>query len=311
MSKNNRPGKSYTIIILAVLLIYFLTGIYTTESGQHALITRFGRVVRITTDPGINYSLPYPFERVRKTRVHQVKKVLLQDSRGMGIESFTGDENLILIKSVISFDIKDLVKYHFNISDPEATVESAGRLCFNEEIARRSVDDLMTTGKSVFRLVLKDKIQELLDELDTGIRVISVELTDITPPQDVSESFKAVSNAREEKQKIIKEAEGYANTVIPKARGQVSSILSEAQAYKEEVIDLATARTRAFSALYAEYLKKPSNTSKLRYLETIKKIYEQCKVMVDSDPSQSTYYIGKAGKIGISDSTGLQKQSNQ
>ena len=91
------------------ILIYLSTGVYSIESGQSAVILRFGQAISETTEPGINYHMPWPFERAVKAYVRQVKKVLLQDKEGIGLECFAGDENLILIKAVISYDIENLM----------------------------------------------------------------------------------------------------------------------------------------------------------------------------------------------------------
>jgi membrane protease subunit HflK len=309
--KSNHSRKIYWITAAVILVIYFSSGIYTIESGQHALITRFGKVVRVSTQPGINYHLPSPFEKVTKVHISQVQKVLIEEPQGQGLECISGDENLILVKAVVSFDVKDVISYLYKIGNPKATIESAARMCINEEIAKRTVDDIMTTGKSVLRFVLKGKIQEELDKLHAGIRIISLELTDISPPPSVSYAFKAVSDARERKQRIIKDAEGYANTVVPKARGEASSTINQAEAYKQETQNLAQARVKAFNVLYTEYRNKPSITSRLRYLETLKSIYKNCQVVVDSDPSQSIYYISKEGKLKTQSSTSQQTNTSK
>lgn len=295
---NDRVKKWFLPAAIGVcLLIYLSSGFYSLESGQHALTLRFGRIVGIGVEPGICYHLPQPFETVKKVRVRQVQKVVVQSEKGEGIESFTGDENLILVKAVVSYDVKDAQDYLFNVAEAEALIKSAAESRLNREIAGLEVDEVMTTGKSVLRLVLKREIQRSLDELGLGVRVISLELTDIAPPQNVSQAFRAVSDAREKKQRIIKEAEGYANTIIPKSRGEAISILNQSEAFANETVNLARARAQAFTALNAEYLKDPEITAKMRYLETIRKIYAKCNVIIDSNPSRSIYYIGKDGKV--------------
>ena len=289
----------FTSIIVIIIILYLSTGVYTLDSGQYAVVMRFGKVVRETTEPGINYHLPIPFEQVKKVRVREVQKVVLEGSHNLGIETFTGDENLILIKVVVGYDVKDVFKYLFNVRDPKNSILAAASMNLSKEVAQRTVDEVMTTGKSVLRLVLKQKIQETLDSLGTGVRVISVELTDIAPPRNVSDAFKAVSDAREKKDRIVKEAEGYANTIIPKARGQADSVVFQAEAYSNEKLNLANARVKAFNALDAEYMKNPDITAKLRYLETIKSIYKKCGVTIDGNPSQSIYYIGKGQQLQI------------
>jgi membrane protease subunit HflK len=138
---------------------------------------------------------------------------------------------------------------------------------------------------------MKKNVQDILDELNTGVRVISVELTDIAPPLDVSQAFKAVSDARVRKQQIIKEAEGYANVAIPEARGQVSSIIARAEADAKEVLDAANGQVKAFNDLLAEYRRNSEITARLKYLETLQTISQKSRIIIDTEPVESIYYI--------------------
>ena len=293
----NKIKRIGLVILLLIFLVYLATGIYTVQNGQNALTLRFGKVVVEVINPGINYHLPFPLEKVIKVHVRQVRKIQIQQSEGKGIEGITGDENLITILAVVSYDINNLTDYVFQANDVEGHMQVAGEMCLSAELAKVTVDEVMTSGKSILRFILKQKIQAAFDSLGIGIRVISLELTDISPPPNVSLAFKAVSDAREKKQRIIKEAEGYAYSKVPKARGEASSILFQASAYANETINLAYARTEAFTALEAEYMKNPDIIAKQKYLETLNRIYQKCSVIIDSNPENSVYYIGEDGKI--------------
>ncbi|MBD3234981.1 MAG: FtsH protease activity modulator HflK [candidate division Zixibacteria bacterium] len=297
MLRNSLNRKRLWIAGGIVVLIFLSTGFYTIESGQEAVILRFGKPVGEAREPGVHYHIPYPIETALKVHVHQVQKVMLQEPDGNGVETLTGDENLILITAVINYDVKNLRDYLFNVRDVKMLVESASKSELFRQVAELSVDEVMTTGKSILRLLLKEEIQKILDRRGSGVRIISIELADISPPQWVIGDFKAVSNAREKKQRIIKDAEGYANEVIPMARGEASSILSSAQAYSSETVSLARAKVSSFNALYSEYINNPTNTTTLMYLETIKRIYKSCRIIVDSNPDNTIYYIGKAGTL--------------
>ncbi len=282
------------IVILATG--YLCTGIYSLQSGQHALILRFGKVVTEVTDPGIHYHLPFPFEKVLRVRISEVKKVSLESIPGNSLEVVTGDENLILVDAIVNYDVKNLSYYLFNSQKPEEIIVSTGQMYLSRELGKMMIDNVLTIGKSLLRLVMKKKIQQVLDKLKTGVRVISVELINISPPSHVSPSFKEVSDAREKKQEIIKEAEGYANSVIPRARGKAGSELIHAEAYVRETIDFANGAVNSFDLLLAEYRKNPGITMQLRYLETMKKIFSSVQLNIDTNPSNSTYYIYKENK---------------
>ena len=293
----------YKRIITVIALAYLLSGFYSTESGQTAMVLRFGKLVKLKTEPGISYSLPAPFEKIMKVRVKQVNKIMLESDRKSGVEDITGDENMIEVRAVINFDVKDPVQYLFNVGNPSEIIESVSKRYLSGELAQRAVDDIMTSEKSVLKIILKNKIQQKLDELHAGVRIISIEFTDIVPPSNVSHAFKAVSDAREKKQRIMKEAEGYANTVIPKSRGEAVSIISSANAYAKEIVDKATSDTSAFTALCHEYRQQPEITARLRYLESMQRIFNRAKIIIDSDPKNSIYYIDKDSKPDLNGKT--------
>ncbi|MEA3494352.1 MAG: FtsH protease activity modulator HflK [Candidatus Margulisiibacteriota bacterium] len=283
-------------------MIYFASGLYSLQNGQSALILRFGEFVNEERESGIHYHLPFPIEKLVKVHVNQVQKIAIQERRSgepdefMGFdENITGDENLTLICTIINYDVKKFADYLFNAKDIKAIIEAAGQKCLTQELAKMKVSDVMTTGKSLLQLAIKSRMQQNLDDLETGVRVLSVELTDISPPGQTSVAFQKVSDAREKKQEIIKGAEGYANSVVPKARGTANSIISEAEAYAKETLSRVKGKAAAFNDILREYERNPETTARLKYLETLQKIYSKSQVRIDTAPSLSVYYIGKKG----------------
>jgi membrane protease subunit HflK len=301
MKKNRIRLKTLFISIIILVLVFVSSGIYSLKSGQHALIIRFGKISDEVISSGIHFHLPYPVERVVKVFMSEVKKVFIVDSlenieqyedpKENSVEMLTGDENLIMINAVVNYDIKELEKYLYNTKDPKKIIESVGKKCLGYRLGKMKVDDVLSGGKSRLRLMLKEDMQEILNKLEVGVRIISIEFIDVSPPPSVSPAFKAVSDTREKKQEIIKSAEGYANSIIPKARGEASSILTKAQAYSEEVVAKAKGFAKAYLSVLKEYKKSPKMTMKLRYLETIKSIFERAKISIDPNPSKSVYYI--------------------
>ncbi len=290
MQKNKLRIIGY-LLIICFLTAYAASGLYSLQSGQNALILRFGKVVHEVSESGIHYHLPFPIEKIVKAHVSEVQTLPIQEEVEVQLERFSGDENLIIVRALISYDVKILNAYLFNIQDIKALIQAVGQNSLSRELAAIPVDEVMTSGKSVLRLVMKGNVQDILDELNTGVRVISVELTNIAPPPDVSQSFKAVSDARVRKQRIIKEAEGYANVAIPEARGQVGSIIARAKAYSKEVLDAANGQVTAFDDLLTEYQRNPEITARLKYLETLQMISKKSRIIIDTEPGESTYYI--------------------
>ena len=290
-------NKKTAAMLLIVVCLYMLTGLYTLQSGQSAVVLRFGKAVEVTTKSGIHYHLPYPVDRHMKVNISTVQTVHVQDKKGNGVEVITGDENIIQIRMLINYDVKDITGYIYSAADIERIIKSTGETILSRELAAMEVDDVMAKGKSLLHIVMKDKVQEILNELGAGVRVISVELTNISPPKVVSPTFNAVSNAREKKQEIIKDAEGYANSVIPKARGEAMKSVHEAEAYARETVDRATAMSSVYKQMLFSYWSSPVNTRKTMYYESMERILKRCSVGVDSNPSGSYIYINRAPAI--------------
>ncbi len=279
------------IVCLLVGLGYLSSGIYTLESGEHAIVLRFGRIVEKVSNPGIHYRLPFPIESTRRVHVSKVQTVSIRSIYERGLECFTGDENLVNIQANISYDIKDAGQYLYSFNDINRLIQSTAQMILSRELARMKVDEVMTSGKSVLRLTSRDQLQKLLDQLGVGIRIITVELTDISPPQQVNSAFKDVSNARVKKQEIIRDAEGYANSTIPESRGIAAKKLLEANAYARELVSRADAETAAFSAILDEYRENPEILKKQKYYQVLASISEKATIAVHSSPSQNTYYL--------------------
>jgi len=288
-----RTGNRYFrgVLASAAALLYLSSGLYSLENGQHAIILRFGRVVDHVTESGIHYRLPLPIEKAVKIDARKVQRMAVHDESVLYSDRITGDENLVVVRAMVSYDIVRPSDYHFSTCQAEALIKTTAQYCLSGELAGLNVDKAMTTGKSIMQTSLKRQIQEILDRLETGVHVITVELTDISPPLPVSASFVAVSGARVKKQEIIKNAEGYANARIPAARGEAAAVVRRAEAEAREMITLARGRAASFERLLAEYRRNPSVTLRQKYLETIRAIAGQATISLDSNTSQAILYL--------------------
>jgi len=288
--------KKNTLSVIALLVGifgYLMTGIFSTETGEHVLVVRLGKVHTLITSPGIHYKFPYPFEYSIRAKVSKIQKVTISELSGNSLEGFTGDENLLLIKAMINFTIKDLEEYYYSVADVKTLLKDVAHSAMTVELGKMAVDDVMTKGKALLRANLKKNIQQELDRIKAGINIVTVELKDIAPPKDVSQAFKEVSDAKEQKQRIINNAEGYYNSTLPKSRGKGKQVLHEAQATASEVVDRATGETKAFSKLLTEYTQSPKIVKKQQYHTMLSNLKSKAKISIDAHTENNTYYIGK------------------
>ncbi len=273
-------GRTVWYIAGALILLWLLSGIYVVGPDEVGVVRRFGEQVRQTT-PGMHYHLPAPFEKVDTPKVKEVKRVEI-GFRNLGSgrirevpgESLmlTGDENIVDVQLVVQYRIKEPENYLFEVRNPEMTIHSAAEAALRQIVGARKIDEALTTGKAVIQDSTHQLLQGILDKYQAGIHIVAAQLQDVQPPQQVVDAFKDVASAKEDKNRIINQAQGYRNDVIPKARGEGEQILEQANAYKQERIKDAQGDSARFVQMLLEYRKARSVTEKRLYLETMEEV---------------------------------------
>ncbi len=252
------------------LLFYLLSGIYVINPGEEAVIRRFGKWTGERITEGIHYRLPWPVDRVTKVNVEEIKKHTIGvpfEAHPLTLcpqdvaETLTGDENIIDVKLMIHYRVKDPARYLFNLRPEDVhrsthrMVKDVSRAVIADLIGGMSMDEALTTAKGIFTERVKERAQALLDKYETGLQIVNINLEDASPnpPEEVVSAFVDVQDAAEEREEKIHQAEAYYNTVIPDARGQASRLLAGARGYKARVINEAKGDAQKFEAMLAEY----------------------------------------------------------
>ena len=288
-------------IIPLILVIWLLSGIYIVGPDEQGVVRRFGRVVRIT-EPGPHYRLPRPIEKVDKPKIQQARRIEI------GFETIspgpparyrfhteeslmlTGDEQIIDAQITVQYKIKDPANYLFkvrNLEGSQGTIKDAAEVALRQVVGERPIDDVLIDEKLQVEIDIRSLLQEIVDAYESGIRINDVKLQTVQPPQEVASSFSDVVSAKEDKDKLIQQAEGYKEDIIPKARGEARSIILAAEAYKEEKIRRAQGDVAKFLAVLAEYEKAKDVTRKRLYLETMEQVLPGIrKFIIDSDTSE-------------------------
>lgn len=294
------PGKVVGLAVAAVVAIWLLTGIYIVQEGNRGVVTRFGKYSE-TTMPGPHWHIPTPIETVQIVNVEQQRvaeigtRVSGRSSQDMASgESLmlTQDENIVDMHLTVQWQIKDAREFLFRVLSPETTLKQVTKSAQRAVIGKSTMDFVLTEGRSEVAEEIKTEVQRMLDDYDTGIRVLSVNLMDAQPPEEVQPAFADAIKAREDEQRLKNEAQSYANEVIPKARGAAARLTEEAEAYKQRVVARAQGEAGRFSRLLAEYEKAPEVTRERLYIETLQDIYGRSNVtMVDVKSSNNMFYL--------------------
>tara|TARA_Y100000590_G_scaffold91671_1_gene103593 strand:- start:6088 stop:7185 length:1098 start_codon:yes stop_codon:yes gene_type:complete len=287
-------GKPIIFGLILLIVIWAFSGLYRVLPDEQGVVLRFGKFVS-TTQPGLNYHIPYPVETVLTPKVTKVNRIdvgfrAASDSgRTSGIgdvpeESLmlTGDENIVNIDFSVFWVIKDAGNFLFRIQSPVETVKAASETAMREVIAKSKLQPILTKGRSTIEIEVQEIIQSILDEYESGIQITQVQTQKADPPDQVIDAFRDVQAARADMERSKNEAEAYANDVIPRARGDAAKILQEAEAYKKQVVAAAEGEASRFIAIYNEYAKAKQVTQERMYLETMEKVLADIdKVIID------------------------------
>jgi len=281
-----------------VLVLWLLSGIYIVRPGEQGVVRRFGKIVGIT-EPGPHYRIPWPIEKVDKPKVQQVRRIEI------GFETIspgpparywfheeeslmlTADEQIIDAQIVIQYKIKDAAKYLFNVKNlegPQGTIKDAAEVALRHVVGQRPIDDVLIEKKLQVEDDIRELLQQIIDGYDGGIQIKEVKLQTVQPPKEVAAAFSDVVSAKEDREKLVQEAEGYKEDILPKARGQKEKIIREAEGYKEERVMRARGDAEKFLAILQKYREAKEVTRKRLYLETMEKVLPGVKkFIIDSE----------------------------
>jgi membrane protease subunit HflK len=279
-------GKPIGLALIILAFIWLASGLYRVLPDEQGVVLRFGKFTS-TTQPGLNYHIPFPIESVLTPKVTKVNRmdVGFRSERDSGFSSgggvadvpeeslmLTGDENIVNIDFSVFWVIKDAGKFLFQIQDPQGTVKAAAETAMREVIAKSRIQQILTEGRAKIENETQEIIQSILDEYNSGIQVTQVQTQKADPPDQVIDAFRDVQAARADMERSKNEAEAYANDVIPRARGEAAKIMQAAEAYKQKVVAAAEGEASRFVSIYTEYAKAKEVTQERMYLETMEKV---------------------------------------
>lgn len=252
---------------LILLALYVLSGFYIVQPGEAAVVRRFGSVMAGNIGSGLHYRLPWPVDRVDVVALNSVRRA--ETSPNLML---TGDENLINVRLSVHYTVTDPAKFLLNIVDPEILVQQATESAMRQVVANEAVDGLLTVDKAAIQQKAVALAQATLDNYDSGLQVIGVQLLESSPPPEVADAFRDVASAREDMNTFINEALAYQNEILPVARGDAEKIIQAANAYRSDKISLATGEAAQFASQQGAYAQAPDITRLRLYLEAVEKV---------------------------------------
>lgn len=281
-------GMNIQILILlscaVAVVLYILFGFYTIASYEQGVITRFGKYDR-TVSSGLHW-LPLFMDDMQKVNTENLKS-----SRNSGW-MLTKDENIILVEMEVQYRIVDAEKYLFNVNMPDTVLSQAADSAIRQVIGDSTTDDVLTNKKQQIAAAVKEQLVDILALYDAGFYIEAVNFRDARPPDEVKDAFDDVTKSREDQERLIHQAEAYANTIIPEAEGAAQKIIAEAEGYKERVILEAIGEAQRFNLILPGYQRAPQVTKTRMYMDAMEEVFSNTtKIVVNGNSGNNMIYI--------------------
>ncbi|MCL2046155.1 MAG: FtsH protease activity modulator HflK [Oscillospiraceae bacterium] len=293
----NKGRRFIPIVIILVIIGFLATNcFYSLNSGEEAVVTRFGKWVRTETDAGLKFRLPF-VETAHIVNVQGVRRMEFGSTLVNGVYVDIPEEALMLTGElsrvnglvnadwVIQYRISNSYNYLFKVDDPESTLHSITQAAYRRVAAAYPLDDILTDRKDdIQREILRD-LQEICNKYEMGIEITAVQLQDASPPNEVREAFLDVTRSLEDRIAKTNEAERYRNEELPRAQGRAVAAINEAESYKERRINEALGAVARYTAIEEEYRNQPDIMRTRLYLEMIREVMPRIENVYFVDPT--------------------------
>ncbi len=268
------PSMKVGWMLAALLfLLWLATGMFQVNASDKGVIQRFGAFSEVRGE-GWGLAYPWPIEKVTKVNVSAVNSV---DSNSLML---TADVNLVQIQAAIQYQNADPVKVLFQVKDVDKTLIEVSESAIREIVGQASLEGVLGEARQQITTSARDLIQRTLDSYNSGIRVISVNLTNVQVPEAVVAAQRDANKAIEDKERYSKAAQAYANDILPNAEGDALAQVQNAEGYKAQVVSLAEGDVSRFNSVYSAYAQAPEVTRQRMYIDAIEDLMKQSKKII-------------------------------
>ena len=291
-------GSIASLILILTALILGYSAFFIVEPEEVGVVLTFGKFSR-QVEPGLQFKLPYPIQRVIKVPVQrQLKEEFGFRTEQAGTRTtyseasfedesmmLTGDLNVAEVQWITQYRVHDSYKFLFKVERVTDTFRDINEAVMRDVVGDRSVTEVLTVGRQEIASEVEAKLQALCDQYDTGIKIEQIVLQDVTPPDAVKPSFNEVNEAQQERERLINEARAEFNKVVPRAAGEAQRVIQEAEGYATDRVNRAEGDAALFRELLAAYRRSPEVTRRRIYLETMQQLMPQVKrkIVLDDD----------------------------
>ncbi|MRG87672.1 protease modulator HflC [Salinibacillus xinjiangensis] len=283
-----KTGISLLFIIL--LLVTLLNSIMITKEGEYRVVRQFGEVVRIESEPGLHFKVPFI-----QTATVLPNKYLVYDMEEQEINTL--DKKRIIIDNYAVWHITDPSKMINNAKTVVNAQARMGEFIFStvrSELGQMNYEEIINDEKSQrgnLNSRITDQVNELLSEYGAQVQDVRVKRTDLPEDNEQSVYTRMISERESKAQEYLSKGEAEKNRIIAAADREVKEMLSKAKADAEQI--RAEGEQEA-AQIYNEAFKKDAEFYRLyRTLESYKStVNDKTTIILPHDSPYARALLG-------------------
>lgn len=294
------------ILLGLMIALYLATSsFYTVAPHEEAVVLRFGKY-HTTTKPGLHFRIPLVDRVMKVSMEEHSLRLPFDggDERSTSVNEeatlmLTGDLNAAAVEWTVQWKVTIPEKFLFSFQREGASQEEAARTIesiimtaahtvMNQLVGDYSIDEVLTDKRGEIGLAARTGTQEILDRYECGVTIRDLQMQRVTPPDRVKPSFDEVNSSIQRRDKLENEANKIRNELLPKAYAAKDKLIREAQGYADRRRSEASGEIAALLDKYQAYQKAPEVTRQRLYLEAMEEVLRgvENKTIIDGDLRQ-------------------------
>jgi regulator of protease activity HflC (stomatin/prohibitin superfamily) len=298
MEKETLMGTLAIIFVIVALVVLYGT-VKPVPQGQEWTVERFGKYTR-TLKPGLNILMPI----IDRIGAKQSMKETVLDIPSQ--EVITRDNATVTADAIAFFQIVDAAASTYEVNDLVRAITNLALTNVRTVIGAMELDEVLAKRDEI-----NTKLLHVVDAATNpwGVKVTRVEIKDLLPPRDITDSMARQLKAERERRAEVITADGEKNAAILRAEGAKQAAVLEAEGRREAAYRDAEARERAaeaeaqatnvVSAAIADgNLQAINYFVALKYVEAFKELASAPNQKFVLMPMESAGILGSLGGIG-------------
>ncbi|MBN2259594.1 MAG: FtsH protease activity modulator HflK [Clostridiales bacterium] len=296
----------FLVIIIAIAAFIGMQSYYFIENAEQAVVQRFGEVVEVKTQSGLNFKIPF-IDKVTIFKTNEILSIQYgyrpkddPTTTTAGTYVSVEDESIVLTKgsylvnvgAVIQYRITDPAQYLINVDDQIGTIRLAFESVLRSNMQNKELEQALI-NKEIIAREIQPELSKKLASYGSGITITDVKFTDVLLPESVQFSYDDVNNAENQKTQYLSQAARYENEKLPEARAEAYQRIQSAEAYKAQKVSQAKGDVENFLQVYEKYAVAKEITKTRLYLETMENILStvQYKYIIDMSSDGTIKYL--------------------